>query len=139
MVFSSMVFLCIFLPAVFILYYLCPGRLRNLFLFAASLLFYSWGEPVYIFIMIFSTVFDYVNGRLIGYFRTRERTGAMKLVLLVSIAGNLSILGFFKYTDFIISAINSFAGTSIGLLDIALPVGISFYTFQTMSLSLIHI
>lgn len=133
MVFSSMVFLCIFLPAVFILYYLCPGRLRNLFLFAASLLFYSWGEPVYIFIMIFSTVFDYVNGRLIGYFRTRERTGAMKLVLLVSIAGNLSILGFFKYTDFIISAINSFAGTSIGLLDIALPVGISFYTFQTMS------
>lgn len=133
MVFSSMVFLCIFLPVVFIIYYICPGKLRNLFLFIASLVFYAWGEPVYIFIMLFSTVFDYVNGRLIEHFRAEDKTRAMKTVLAVSIVGNLSILGFFKYTDFFISSINSLTGSAIGLLNIALPVGISFYTFQTMS------
>lgn len=133
MVFSSMVFLCIFLPAVFIIYYICPGKFRNLFLFIASLAFYAWGEPVYIFIMLFSTVFDYVNGRLIEHFRAQERQRAMKTVLVFSIVGNLSILGFFKYTDFFISSINHITGSSIGLLNIALPIGISFYTFQTMS------
>ncbi len=133
MVFSSMVFLCIFLPAVFIIYYICPRKLRNLFLFMASLVFYAWGEPVYIFIMLFSTVFDYVNGRLIERFRSQERPKAMKTVLIISVVGNLSILGFFKYTDFFISSIDHLTGSAIGLLNIALPVGISFYTFQTMS------
>lgn len=133
MVFSSMVFLTTFLPIVFFVYFICPARFRNLFLFIASLVFYAWGEPVYIFIMLFSTVFDYVNGRLISRFKGSSNEKAAKAVVVVSIAGNLAILGFFKYTDFFIKTINHISGSSIGLLNLALPVGISFYTFQTMS------
>ena len=73
MVFSSMVFLTIFFPIVFMIYLLIPNRVRNLFLFLASLVFYAWGEPVYIFVMLFSTVFDYVNGRLIGFFSSKDK------------------------------------------------------------------
>ena len=133
MVFSSMVFLTVFLPSVFLIYLFCPNRARNLFLLIASLIFYAWGEPAYIFIMLFSTVFDYVNGRLIEYFRAQSREKAAKTVMIVSVVGNLAILGFFKYTDFFIKTINQLSGSAIGLLNIALPVGISFYTFQTMS------
>lgn len=134
MVFSSIVFLCIFLPVVIILYYLCPGKLRNFFLLLASLFFYAWGEPKYILIMLFSTVFDYCNGRLIAYFTSKGKKAPFgKLVLIVSVIGNLGILCFFKYTDFILSAVNSITGSSFSLLGLALPIGISFYTFQTMS------
>lgn len=135
MLFSSMIFLCGFLPVVLIVYYLMSRRigLANLWLFLASLFFYAWGEPRYIFIMLFSTVFDYCNGRLIGVFQKREKHLAAKLVLLLSVVGNLGILGFFKYTDFVIGSINSLTGSGIGLLSLALPIGISFYTFQTMS------
>lgn len=134
MVFSSIVFLCIFLPVVIILYYLCPGKLRNFFLLLASLFFYAWGEPKYILIMLFSTVFDYCNGRLIAYFTSKGKKATFgKLVLIVSVIGNLGILCFFKYTDFILSAVNSITGSSFSLLGLALPIGISFYTFQTMS------
>ena len=73
MVFSSIVFLCIFFPAVILCYYLCPKSLRNLFLLLASLLFYAWGEPKYILIMLFSTVFDYCNGRLLEYFEVKKK------------------------------------------------------------------
>ena len=135
MLFSSMIFLCGFLPVVWIVYYLMSRRtgLANLWLFLASLFFYAWGEPRYIFIMLFSTVFDYCNGRLIGVFQKREKPLAAKLVLILSVVGNLGILGFFKYTDFVIGSINSLTGSGIGLLSLALPIGISFYTFQTMS------
>ena len=133
MVFSSMVFLTIFFPIVFMIYLLIPNKARNLFLFLASLVFYAWGEPVYIFIMLFSTAFDYVNGRLIGYFRSKEKERSAKTVLVVSVVGNLSILGFFKYSDFFLTTVNQLTGSAISLLNIALPVGISFYTFQTMS------
>ena len=133
MVFSSFVFLLVFLPIVLILYYLCPARLRNVILLFASLIFYAWGEPVYVLIMLFSTVFDYTNGRLIEKFKSQDRNGAAKGVLIVDMCGNLAILGFFKYTDFILGTINSLSGAGISLLKIALPIGISFYTFQTMS------
>lgn len=133
MVFSSFVFLLVFLPIVLILYYLCPAKLRNLILFIASLIFYAWGEPVYVLIMLFSTVFDYTNGRLIEKLKGQDRNGAAKGVLIVDLCGNLAILGFFKYTDFVLETINSLSGAGIGLLKIALPIGISFYTFQTMS------
>lgn len=134
MVFSSIVFLCIFFPAVLILYYLCPKRLRNFFLLLASLLFYAWGEPKYITIMLFSTVFDYCNGRLLEFFeRNGKKYTAGRIVLAVSVVGNLGILCFFKYTDFILSNIGSLTGREIPLLGLALPIGISFYTFQTMS------
>ena len=135
MLFSSMIFLCGFLPVVLLVYFFLSRRqgLANLWLFLASLFFYAWGEPCYIFIMLFSTVFDYCNGQLIGVFQKREKPLAAKLVLILSVVGNLGILGFFKYTDFVIGSINSLTGSGIGLLSLALPIGISFYTFQTMS------
>lgn len=133
MVFSSFVFLLVFLPIVLVLYYICPARFRNVILFIASLIFYAWGEPKYVLIMLFSTVFDYTNGRLIEYFKKNNNSKGAKIALIVDICGNLGILGFFKYTDFAIGSINSLTGAGISLLNIALPIGISFYTFQTMS------
>lgn len=119
MVFSGLNFLFIFLPVTLVLYYICPKRFRNVILLLASLVFYAWGEPKYILIMIISTVFDYVNGLLLGVFKDKKIKWASVLVLVVSVIGNLGILGVFKY-----------AGPHIGL---ALPIGISFFTFQTMS------
>ena len=133
MVFSSFVFLLVFLPLILLLYYISPGRIKNLVLLLGSLLFYAWGEPVYVLIMLFSTVFDYTNGRLIAFFKAGNRNLWAKAVLIVDICGNLGILGFFKYADFFIGTVNSLTGAGIGLLQIALPIGISFYTFQTMS------
>lgn len=133
MVFSSTLFIFFFLPAVLLVYFAVPDRLRNFVLFFFSLIFYSWGEPVYILIMLFSTIFDYVNGLLIGRFQSRRRHGAAKAVLLSSVIVNLGILVFFKYNNFLIENINAVAGSALPLLEIALPIGISFYTFQTMS------
>ena len=133
MVFSSFVFLLAFLPIILVLYYICPGRFRNVVLLVASLLFYAWGEPVYVLIMLFSTVFDYTNGRLIEYFKKQNRPGRAKVALVVDVCGNLAILGFFKYADFVIENVNSITGAGVSLLNLALPIGISFYTFQTMS------
>ena len=131
MVFSSIPFLYFFLPAVLILYFAVPRRFKNLVLFLTSLLFYAWGEPVYIIIMLVSTVFDYINGLLLERFDKRPR--ARKAVVAMAVVGNLAILTFFKYSDFFISNLNAIANLDIGLLGIALPIGISFYTFQTMS------
>ena len=133
MVFSSTTFLLAFLPLVGILYFLCPRKLRNALLLVFSLLFYGWGEPKYILIMLFSTVFDYCNGLAIGHFRAVGKPTGAKAVLIVSVVGNLGILGFFKYTDFAITNINGLLGTAIPALGLLLPIGISFYTFQTMS------
>ena len=133
MVFSSTTFLLAFLPLVGILYFICPKKLRNALLLVFSLLFYGWGEPKYILIMLFSTVFDYCNGLAIGWFRRRQREKGAKGVLILSVVGNLAILGFFKYTDFAINNINGLLGTAIPALGLLLPIGISFYTFQTMS------
>lgn len=131
MVFSSLLFLFIFLPVFLTAYFVLPKNLRNLILFLASLMFYAWGEPVYVSIMIFSTVLDYTCGRIIDRFR--EHKLIPKLGLGLSLIGNLGMLGFFKYADFFISNTNALLGTHWDLLRIALPIGISFYTFQTMS------
>ncbi|WP_302625690.1 MBOAT family protein [uncultured Eubacterium sp.] len=133
MVFSSAIFLFLFLPIVFILYYILPKKLRNTIMFLASLLFYAWGEPIYIFIMLFSTVFDYENGRLIEKCRKQEKEKICKVILILSIVVNLGLLMFFKYTDFFVGNINGLFGLSIDSLGLALPIGISFYTFQTLS------
>ena len=133
MVFSSAVFLLIFLPVVLLAYYAVPDRVRNPLLLAASLVFYGWGEPVYILIMLFSTVFDYSNGLMLEWLDRREKYDLRKWVLVLSLVGNLGMLGFFKYTDFLISSINALTGQGLDLLGIALPIGISFYTFQTLS------
>lgn len=131
MVFSSIVFLCLFLPLVLVLYCLCPVKYRNILLLLVSLLFYAWGEPKYILIMLFSTVFDYCNGRALEYFEKRQ-PDKRKWILCISVVGNLGILCFFKYTDFILGNLNRI-GCHLSLLELALPIGISFYTFQTMS------
>ena len=133
MLFSSQVFLYFFLPITLIIYYLSPRKFRNFILLVASLIFYAWGEPVYILIMLFSTVFDYVNGLLIDKFQKENKNRYAKIVLIVSVVGNLSILGFFKYSNFLITNLNSLFHFDLSLLSIALPIGISFYTFQTMS------
>ncbi len=130
MVFSSILFLFRFLPIFMILYFLAPGRAKNLVLFLGSLIFYAWGEPVYIVLMLFSTVSDYIHGILIG---PRRGTKAAKGLMVSSIVINLLMLGFFKYADFLIQTINSIGGFSIPLFELGLPIGISFYTFQTMS------
>jgi len=133
MVFSSVLFLFRFLPIFILCYYLVPGRMKNFILFVGSLFFYAWGEPVYVVLMLFSTLSDYVHGRLIDRFRGRKiATG----LLVSSIVINLLMLGFFKYADFLIQTVNNVAGTGIPLLNLPLPIGISFYTFQTMSYSI---
>lgn len=133
MVFSSMVFLCGFLPLVLVVYYLCPGRFRNFFLLVASLFFYAWGEPKYILIMLFSTVFDYLNGRAMELLDRKGRPELRRWVLVLSVVINIGILCFFKYTDFVLDTCYQFTGNGIRLLGLALPIGISFYTFQTLS------
>ena len=107
MVFSSGVFLFLFLPVVLALYYICPGKLRNTVLFVFSLIFYAWGEPIYVGIMIFSTAFDYCNGMLIETFRKKHNEKICKIVMIMSVVVNLGILAFFKYTDFVITNINN--------------------------------
>ncbi|MFM1654203.1 MBOAT family O-acyltransferase [Brevibacillus sp. B_LB10_24] len=131
MVFSSLIFLFLFLPLTIALYYLSPKGLRNAVLLLASLVFYAWGEPVYILLMIFSTVFDYANGLLIAKYRRRK--AAARSVLVSSLAVSIGILGFFKYAGFIVENLNSLFHLHIQTPELPLPVGISFYTFQTMS------
>jgi alginate O-acetyltransferase complex protein AlgI len=131
LVFSSLVFIIYFLPIVLLLYYILPRKFRNLLLFVVSMFFYSWGEPVYILLMVFSTVLDYTTGGLVDRHRDNERFS--KGVVAFSVVINLSLLCFFKYSDFIIIGVNGILGTNITPLNIPLPIGISFYTFQTMS------
>ncbi len=133
MVFSSLPFLFFFLPAALGLYYLAPRSWRNGELFLVSLVFYAWGEPVYVLLMLFSTVLDYTNGRLVQRYKDQGRLRAAKAAVAWAVVLNLGILGFFKYADLFIGTFNSLAGTAIPLLEIPLPIGISFYTFQTMS------
>ena len=131
MVFSSTIFLCVYLPLVLLGYYICPKKGRNLFLLIASLVFYAWGEPKYVFLMIFSILVNYIFGRLMD--KHRENKKRMKLLLVLSVVIDLGLLSVFKYTDFIITNVNAIFGSSFDLLNIALPIGISFYTFQAMS------
>ena len=131
MIFSNIFFLFRFLPVVLLIYYIVPYKYKNGIITIASLIFYSWGEVKYFPIMIASTVVDFFASRTIEH--NRDNVRIKKICLAISMCFNLGMLLFFKYTDFFISNINSFAGTSIPLLNITLPLGISFYTFQTMS------
>lgn len=131
MVFSSTIFLCVYLPLVLLGYYICPKKGKNLFLLIVSLIFYAWGEPKYVFLMIFSILVNYVFGLLMD--KHRENKKRLKLMLVISVIIDLGLLSVFKYTDFIITNINSVFGAGFDLLNIALPIGISFYTFQAMS------
>ena len=130
MVFSSLEFLCIFLPAVFLLYTVIPNlKIRNLLLIVASLLFYAYGEIVYVFLMIFSSILNYLCARWVAADPDRKN----KAALVVAVVVNLGILGLFKYTGMIVSTFNSLTGLAIPVPAIALPIGISFFTFQALS------
>lgn len=131
MVFSSAIFLCVYLPLVLLGYYICPKKGRNLFLLIVSLVFYAWGEPKYVFLMIFSILVNYIFGRLMD--KHRENKKRLKLMLVLSVVIDIGLLSVFKYTDFIITNVNAIFGANFDLLNIALPIGISFYTFQAMS------
>ena len=131
MIFSNIFFLFRFLPVVLLIYYIVPYKYKNGIITIASLIFYSWGEVKYFPIMIASTVVDFFASRTIE--NNRGNRKVEKAALAVSVIFNLGSLLFFKYTDFFIANINNFLGTSIPLLHITLPLGISFYTFQTMS------
>lgn len=131
MLFSSLLFLFLFLPAVLTLYYCSPKRMRNGILFLMSLLFYAWGEPIYIVIMLISTFTDYSFGLLLD--KPKLSSLKRKWVVACSMIVNLTLLSFFKYADFLIGNINMIFHTEIPLTDLPLPIGISFYTFQSMS------
>lgn len=131
MVFSSLTFLFAYLPIVLAVYYLVPMRWRNLVLLLVSLFFYGWGEPVYILVMIFSILMNWIFGNFISRYRDSDRKKA-KHFLVGCIVVNLALLGFFKYWDFFASNLNHL-GLSLPILRLSLPIGISFYTFQTMS------
>lgn len=131
MVFSSLPFLFFFLPAVLLCYYLLPKRFRNAVLFIFSLVFYAWGEPVYVFLMLFTTLVDYTNGRLVD--RYRHSRVITRLCVVCTVVVNLSVLGFFKYSGFLLSSLNAVTGLSLPVPALTLPIGISFYTFESMS------
>ncbi len=131
MLFSGIPFLYYFLPAVIILYFIAPGlQFKNTVLLVTSLIFYAWGEPVYVLLMIASIVSGYACGILIENARSKRTA---KLVLMLSLVISFGMLGYFKYADFFIENTNAVFGLSIPLLKLALPVGISFYTFQLLS------
>lgn len=133
MVFSSLLFLFRFLPAVLILYFIVPKRFRNLVLLLVSLIFYAWGEPKYVFLMLFSILITYLGGFMVDRFRSSGDEKKAKISMIVTVALALSLLGFFKYADFVIETVNRIGHTDIDLLRLSLPIGISFYTFQTIS------
>ncbi len=130
MLFSGIPFLYYFLPAVLILYFLAPKQLKNTVLLLSSLVFYGWGEPKYVFLMIFTIGLFYGCGLAIG---TSRRNSWKKFWLTVSVVIGVALLGVFKYADFFLSSFQAATGLSVPLLRLALPVGISFYTFQCLS------
>ena len=143
MVFSTSIFIYLFLPITLIIYYLAPKKGKNLIILLSGLLFYSWGEPIYVIVMLISTMIDYFAGLIMNHFDGRKVP--RRICLIVSIVMNLGLLGIFKYSGFIAENINAIAGTQ--LIDInnmnffgieylpmnMLPIGISFFTFQSMS------
>ncbi len=131
MVFSSLTFLFAYLPITLLLYFMVPLAWRNLVLLVVSLFFYGWGEPVYIVIMFVSILIDYTHGLLVEKYRHDDRKA--RWFVGQSVVFNLLLLGFFKYWDFLAANLSLIPGISVPQLGIPLPIGISFFTFQTMS------
>ncbi|MBP5385631.1 MAG: MBOAT family protein [Lachnospiraceae bacterium] len=147
MVFSSIVFLCIFMPVMIIGYYVLPKKCRNIFLLLGSLFFYAWGEPVYIFLMLSSVIGNYAFGMLLYAASRREekhglssavtgetgKSALRRLMLILAVTFNIGILVYFKYFNLLVTTINDLFRADLTLPEIALPIGISFYTFQGLS------
>lgn len=133
MTFSSVFFLFAFLPVALTLYFVMPKRLRSAMLVLISLVFYAWGRPEYLALMLFSIVFNYLSGLELGAYLTQEKHKQAKAVMLVAVVMNLLVLGFFKYYGFLIDNINALLRTHIRYTELPLPIGISFYTFTALS------
>lgn len=131
MVFSSSIFLFLFLPAVLFAYFITPRAFKNIILLVASLFFYAWGEPKFVFVMILSIIANYIFGLLVDL--NRNNKNKVKVILGVMVLVNLLLLGVFKYANFVVDNLNSLLNTSFDIPDIPLPIGISFFTFQAMS------
>lgn len=131
MVFSSLTFIFMFLPVVMLIYYIVPEKVRNLFILLSGLFFYAWGEPIYVFVLILSTLIDYFAGLVMDKFN--DSPAVRRCALVASVIMNLSLLGFFKYSAFIVENINNIFNTSYKNPTSLLPIGISFFTFQSMS------
>jgi len=129
-VFSSISFIFYFLPVVLVAYFITPRKFRNIVLLAGSILFYAFGEPIYVLLLVFSSIVDYIHGLIIEKHRGSKKA---KIALISSILINVSLLAFFKYADFMILNLNSWFDLGLNTLNLRLPIGISFYTFQTMS------
>ena len=128
MVFSSLVFLWIFLPITIIGHFLMKENYRNIFLLLASLIFYSWGEPVYVLLMICSIFVNWMLGILMDKLKSKKR-----IILFIAVLVNLMALGYFKYFNFLIEIVNNCFNQNIEMKELALPIGISFFTFQAWS------
>ena len=131
MVFSSLVFLFAYLPITLLAYYLVPRQGRNIFLFIVNLIFYGWGEPKLVLLMVFNIFFNYIGGWLVDKYRADAQK--KKLFLILTCVLDIGILAVFKYTGMITETLNMLPFLNIPELQISLPIGISFYTFQTMS------
>ena len=131
MVFSSLVFMFAYLPITLLAYYLVPRQGRNIFLFIVNLIFYGWGEPKLVLLMVFNIFFNYIGGWLVDKYRADAKK--KKLFLILTCVLDIGILAVFKYTGMITETLNMLPFLNIPELQISLPIGISFYTFQTMS------
>ena len=137
MLFSSTTFLFVFLPVVIAVYFICPKKMRNIVLLFASLLFYAWGEPRYVFLMLLTIGVNYILALVCASCRERGKETGAKAAMIGTVVFSIGMLMFFKYSNFILETVNEgigkAAGFSVPLLNVALPLGISFYTFQTLS------
>ena len=132
MVFSSLEFMFLYFPVVLLLYFVTPLKWRNVTLFVTSLIFYGWGEPLYVFLMLATITVDYFFGWMVGKYRESNRKRA-RAYMVAAIVINLAILGFFKYANLVVDTITALTGVTLTHIDVPLPVGISFYTFQALS------
>ena len=133
MVFSSLLFLLLFLPVTVGLYYLLPGKGKNILLLLVSLMFYAWGEPTHVFIMLVTTLYIWGLGLLTAKYKEQGKTAYARACMILSLVLSLGTLFFFKYTGFFVSNLPFLQGTPLDGLEVALPIGISFYTFQSLS------
>lgn len=131
MLLNSLNFIFAFLPVVLILFYIVPGKWKNVVLALFSMYFYAWGEPVYLILMLFSAVLHYIMAIDIARKQKRNRGGVSSLVFVVVL--DVLILGFFKYYGFLSSAVNSLLGTGFSASALTLPIGLSFYSFKNLS------
>ena len=133
MSFSTLFFLFVFLPVSLILYYVFPKKLRNIPLVVLSLVFYAWGNPVYLILLLLSMAFNYVSGLQIAGYKEAGRTGFARAAVIIAVAANLLLLGYFKYFAFLLETLNLIPGLNLSAPELSLPLGLSFYTFTVLS------